>query len=130
MGATTIWERWDSMLPDGSINPGEMTSFNHYALGAVADWLHRTVGGLAPLEPGYRRVLIAPRPGPGITSATTSLDSCHGRIDVRWALTDDVITIDIELPDGVTAVLDLGELGDAPVELTAGTHHLTRETHR
>ena len=45
MGATTIWERWDSMLPDGTINPGEMTSFNHYALGAVADWLHRTVGG-------------------------------------------------------------------------------------
>ena len=42
MGATTVWERWDSMLPDGSINPGEMTSFNHYALGAVADWLHRT----------------------------------------------------------------------------------------
>ena len=48
MGATTIWERWDSMLPDGTINPGEMTSFNHYALGAVADWMHRTVGGLAP----------------------------------------------------------------------------------
>ena len=47
MGATTIWERWDSMLPDGSINPGEMTSFNHYAFGAVADWLHRTVAGLA-----------------------------------------------------------------------------------
>ena len=45
MGATTIWERWDSMLPDGSINPGDMTSFNHYAFGAVADWLHRTVGG-------------------------------------------------------------------------------------
>ncbi|MGL1682664.1 hypothetical protein ACSTIO_23860, partial [Vibrio parahaemolyticus] len=47
MGATTVWERWDSMLPDGSVNPGEMTSFNHYALGAVADWLHRTVAGLA-----------------------------------------------------------------------------------
>src|SRR5262249_14600583 len=54
MGATTIWERWDSMLPDGSINPGEMTSFNHYAFGAVADWLHRVVGGLAPAAPGYR----------------------------------------------------------------------------
>ena len=52
MGATTIWERWDSMLPDGSINPGEMTSFNHYALGAVADWMHRTVAGLAPAGPG------------------------------------------------------------------------------
>ncbi|MCB0241082.1 MAG: alpha-L-rhamnosidase, partial [Anaerolineae bacterium] len=48
MGATTIWERWDSMLPDGRVNPGKMTSFNHYALGAVADWLHRTVAGLAP----------------------------------------------------------------------------------
>ena len=66
MGATTIWERWDSMLPDGTINPGQMTSFNHYALGAVADWMHRTIGGIAPLEPGYSRVLIAPRPGGGI----------------------------------------------------------------
>ena len=53
MGATTIWERWDSMLPDGTINPGEMTSFNHYALGAVADWMHRTIGGIAPVAPGY-----------------------------------------------------------------------------
>ena len=63
MGATTIWERWDSMLPDGTINPGQMTSFNHYALGSVADWLHRTVAGLAPAEPGYRRVRVAPRIG-------------------------------------------------------------------
>ena len=65
MGATTIWERWDSMLPDGSINPGDMTSFNHYAFGSVADWLHRTVGGLAPAAPGYRRSArsTAARPG-------------------------------------------------------------------
>ena len=69
MGATTIWERWDSMLPDGSVNPGEMTSFNHYALGAVADWLHRRVAGLAPAAPGYRRVLVRPRPGGGLTHA-------------------------------------------------------------
>ena len=54
MGATTIWERWDSMLPDGTINPGEMTSFNHYALGAIGDWLHRVVAGLAPDAPGLR----------------------------------------------------------------------------
>ena len=66
MGATTVWERWDSMLPDGSVNPGEMTSFNHYALGAVADFLHRVVGGLQRVEPGYRRVRIAPRPGGGL----------------------------------------------------------------
>ena len=53
MGATTIWERWDSMLPDGSINPGDMTSFNHYALGAVADWLYQVVAGIQPAAPGY-----------------------------------------------------------------------------
>ena len=63
MGATTIWERWDSMLPDGSINSGQMTSFNHYALGAVADWMHRTIGGIAPLEPGY--AACSSHPGPG-----------------------------------------------------------------
>ena len=59
MGATTVWERWDSLLPDGTVNPGEMTSFNHYALGAVADWMHRTVAGLAPDAPGLP---AAPRP--------------------------------------------------------------------
>ena len=67
MGATTVWERWDSMLPDGSINPGEMTSFNHYALGSVADFLHRVVAGLAPAAPGYRHLLVRPRPGGGLT---------------------------------------------------------------
>ena len=86
MGATTIWERWDSMLPDGSINPGEMTSFNHYAFGAVADWMHRTVAGLAPLEPGYRRILVAPQPGGGLTWAETSLETPHGLAAVRWDL--------------------------------------------
>ena len=84
MGATTIWERWDSMLPDGSINPGEMTSFNHYAFGAVADWMHRSVAGLAPLEPGYRRILVAPQPGGGLTWAEASLETPLGRAAVRW----------------------------------------------
>ena len=90
MGATTIWERWDSMLPDGSINPGEMTSFNHYALGAVADWMHRTIGGLVATEPGYRSVRIAPRPGGGLTWASTALETAHGRIEVSWRLEDSV----------------------------------------
>ena len=70
MGATTVWERWDSMLPDGSVNPGQMTSFNHYAFGAVADWMHRVIGGLAPprLATGNcrsRRALVAGSPGHG-----------------------------------------------------------------
>ena len=58
LGATTIWERWDGLRPDGTINPGEMNSFNHYALGAVGDWLHRTVAGLAPAAPGYRAIRV------------------------------------------------------------------------
>ena len=105
MGATTVWERWDSMLPDGTINPGEMTSFNHYALGAVADWMHRVVGGIAPLASGYGEVLIAPQPGGGITWAETSLESKHGRIAVHWTLEADELCIRAEVPEGVTATI-------------------------
>ena len=106
MGATTVWERWDSMLPDGSINTGEMTSFNHYALGAVADWIHRFIGGIAPLEPGYRQVLIAPRPGGGLTHAASSLRTPHGLVSLTWKVNAHNRTeIDIELPAAVTGVL-------------------------
>ncbi|MFI1991853.1 family 78 glycoside hydrolase catalytic domain [Actinoplanes sp. NPDC020271] len=115
MGATTIWERWDSMLPDGTVNPGEMTSFNHYALGAVADWMHRTVGGIAPLEPGYSRVLVAPRPGGGLTWCKSSLETRHGRIEVAWDIVDGELKVDTSLPEGVTGVLSLP--GHPDVEL-------------
>ncbi|WP_136709050.1 family 78 glycoside hydrolase catalytic domain [Agromyces sp. H66] len=115
MGATTIWERWDSMLPDGSINPGEMTSFNHYALGAVVDWLHRTVGGLAALEPGYRRILVAPRPGGGIDWAETSLETPHGRAAVRWSVESGTFTVVAEVPEGTAAVLRLPGVADESV---------------
>ncbi len=108
MGATTIWERWDSMLPDGTINPGQMTSFNHYALGAIADWMHRTIGGLAPAQPGYRRVLVAPRPGGGLTWARTSLSTPHGTAAVSWQqLATGQLDIEITLPEGVVADVEL-----------------------
>ncbi len=84
MGATTVWERWDSMLPDGTVNSGEMTSFNHYALGAVADWLHRTVGGLAPLEPGYKKIGVRPVPGGGLTHASARLRTPYGMASSSW----------------------------------------------
>ena len=80
-----MWERWDSMLPDGSINPGEMTSFNHYAFGGVADWMHQTIGGISALEPGYKVLRFAPVPGGGVTAASCALrtpygeTSCEGR---------------------------------------------------
>lgn len=120
MGATTVWERWDAMLPDGSINPGEMTSFNHYALGAVADWMHRTIGGLSPTEPGYARVRIAPRPGGGLTWARTALETRHGRIEVSWQLEAGTLTVRSTLPPGVTGVLALD--GQDELMLAAGTH--------
>ncbi|HEX5729502.1 alpha-L-rhamnosidase [Microbacterium sp.] len=107
MGATTIWERWDSMLPDGAVNPGGMTSFNHYAFGAVADWMHRTVGGLAPLEAGYRRILVAPQPGGGLTWAQTSLQTPHGLAAVRWDLDGSALDVEVTVPAGAEAVLRL-----------------------
>jgi len=122
MGATTVWERWDSMLPDGSINPGEMTSFNHYALGAVADWMHRTVAGLAPLEPGYARSLVAPQPGGGLTWARGSLETPHGTLAVHWRLEEGDLAVDVTVPAGTTALLRLP--GRPEEDLAAGEHHV------
>ncbi|MCA4132594.1 family 78 glycoside hydrolase catalytic domain [Arthrobacter sp. M4] len=120
MGATTIWERWDSMLPNGTINPGEMTSFNHYALGAIVDWLHRTVGGIAPIEPGYRRILIAPRPGGDLSWAQTSLETPHGLASVRWDQADGILRVAVVIPEGTEAVLCLPGAGE---EILAGGQH-------
>jgi len=112
MGGTTIWERWDSMLPDGSINPGEMTSFNHYALGSVADWMHRVIGGLSPLEPGYRRIAWSPRPGGGLEHARVEFDSPYGRIEGSWERTSAGTRYCLSVPTGVEAVVNLP--GGAP----------------
>lgn len=111
MGATTMWERWDSMLPDGSINPGEMTSFNHYALGAVADWLHRRIGGLSTLEPGYQVVLIAPQPIAAVHEAKTTHDSAYGRTTVRWQRADGALTVRAVVPANTTALVRLPGVG-------------------
>lgn len=120
MGATTIWERWDSMLPDGTINPGQMTSFNHYALGAVADWMHRVVAGLAPLEPGYRSMRIGSRPLVGIDSAAASLATPYGLARVGWQRDGDRITVTAQVPANTTAQVDLP--GIPAAEVTSGEH--------
>lgn len=107
MGATTVWERWDSMLPDGTVNPGEMTSFNHYALGAVADWLHRSVAGLAPAAPGYRRLRVAPRPGGGLTHASARHLTPYGEASVGWRIADGELVVRAVVPVGVRADVEL-----------------------
>jgi alpha-L-rhamnosidase len=95
-----------------------MTSFNHYALGAVADWMHRVVGGIAPLEPGYARVLIAPQPGGGLTEVETALETRRGRVAVHWTARDGAFAVEVELPEGVSGVLRMP--GEADREIGSG----------
>lgn len=123
MGATTIWERWDSMLPDGTINPGQMTSFNHYALGAVADWLHKVVLGIDAAEPGYTKIRIAPQPGGGLTWAKGSLITPHGEVRSSWTVDGDRFTLDVVVPEGATAEVVLPGQQAQPV--SGGEHRFT-----
>jgi alpha-L-rhamnosidase len=124
MGATTVWERWDSMLPDGTINPGEMTSFNHYALGAVADWMHRTIAGIAPAAPGYAKVLIAPQPGGGLTWAKAALETPHGTVATDWSIDEaGELSLTVEVPLDVTAMVRFPGVPDQ--EVGAGVHRLS-----
>jgi len=128
MGGTTTWERWDSMLPDGTVNPGDMTSFNHYALGAVADWLHRVVAGLAPAAPGYRVIRFAPRPGGGLTSAGATHETPYGTASIDWVLLDGELRVDVVVPVGTTAEVDLP---GRPAETVGhGRHHFTHDLGR
>jgi alpha-L-rhamnosidase len=121
MGATTVWERWDSMLADGTINPGQMTSFNHYALGAVADWLHRTVAGLAPGAPGYRRIVVRPEPTHRLTSANARMRTPYGEAEAGWERADGLLTLRVVVPVGATAIVHVpGE--EEPTEVGHGTH--------
>jgi alpha-L-rhamnosidase len=123
MGATTIWERWDSMLPDGSVNEGEMTSFNHYALGAVCDWLVGVVAGLRPASPGYERVRVAPMPGVGLDWARASLDTRHGRVECGWARQGSEIRVHLSVPSHVEAEVSLP--GHDQILVTGGKHQFS-----
>jgi alpha-L-rhamnosidase len=131
MGATTIWERWDSLLEDGSLNPGQMTSFNHYALGAVADWMHRRIGGISPLEPAYARFRFAPVFLDGLTDAAVWHECPAGRIESWWRREDDVVQVGLTVPPNTRAVVILPGAGadagaDADVvEVGSGRHRWT-----
>lgn len=100
MGATTIWEHWDGIRPDGSMWSPDMNSFNHYAYGAVGDWMYRRVMGIdtSGVKPGYRHILICPHIGGGLKYVSGSYDSVRGRIAVRWEVTEVNVRLDIEIP--------------------------------
>jgi alpha-L-rhamnosidase len=105
-GATTIWERWDSMKPDSTFQDPGMTSFNHYAYGAVGDWMYRTIGGIDTEEfdgAGYKESVIKPELGGGLTYAKTSLDTPYGKISSDWRLDSNAFTLQIDIPANTIA---------------------------
>ena len=104
-GATTMWERWDSWTPGRGFGPVEMNSFNHYAYGAIGEWLYQRVGGIAPHPdyPGYLRAVIHPIPGDGITHASTSLKSRVGHFQVGWKKTRNMFAIKLTIPRSAEA---------------------------
>lgn len=106
MGATTIWERWDSMAPDGSIPENGMNSFNHYSYGAVGDWLYRWAGGVRETEPGYRSFVVDPHPGGGLAWLETSHKTPYGTIQVKWTAEGEQLkSIDVVVPVGCIAII-------------------------
>lgn len=122
MGATTMWERWDSMLPDGSINPGEMTSFNHFCFGTVAKFLQERLAGLQCLEAGWKKIRAAPALGANLTSAKTSHLTPYGRTACSWQIKDDQIDIEVVVPPTVSMEVILPySTGIEKVVVGAGT---------
>ena len=106
MGATTIWERWDSVLPDGRISDTGMNSLNHYAYGSVANWMYRYLCGIVPLAPGFARVRFEPRPCRQLEFARASFDSPFGMIQCGWErLPGGELEIRCAVPFGVTGEL-------------------------
>ena len=108
-GATTTWERWDAIQPDGTIHSGEMASgeggmlsFNHYAYGAVAEWLYRSVAGVAPDpdDPGYGTVVMAPVPGGDLRAARAGIETPYGPAATSWTVDDRELTVDLHVPPG------------------------------
>ena len=106
-GATTIWERWDGLKPDGTFQSASMNSFNHYAYGAIGNWMYSVVAGIAidERQPGYKHILIQPHPGGGLTFAKASIESMYGRISSDWKVDGHKMTLQIEIPPNTTATV-------------------------
>ena len=107
LGATTMWERWDGWTPEKGFQDPGMNSFNHYAFGSVGEFIYDTVGGIASDGPGFRRIRIAPIPGPGLTWANVRYDSITGRIVSEWKIENGRITLKVQVPANTTATVQV-----------------------
>lgn len=120
-GATTIWERWNSILPNGDFDESGMNSLNHYAYGSIGEWMYRKLAGINQLEPGYKKILIKPQFIKGITFVEASFESMYGTIKSSWSCRDNKIKVDIEIPANTTAVIYLPEK-EQPIEVGSGSY--------
>lgn len=107
MGATTIWERWDGIKPDGSFQTPGMNSFNHYAYGAIGDWMYRTVAGINLSEeaPGYKKIIIKPHLTDSLSFASASLQTYYGKISSEWKKENGKLILNVEVPVNTTATV-------------------------
>ena len=102
-GATTIWERWNSIQPDGSILEG-MNSFNHYSYGAIGDWLYRSAVGIKEAAPGYKKIVVQPHTGGGFDHMNASTMTPYGKVAAGWTAEGDVLkTLEVEIPVNTSA---------------------------
>ena len=109
MGATTIWERWNSIKPDGTFDESGMNSLNHYAYGSIGDWMYRKVAGLSQLEPGYKKFQVKPMFVKGIEEWGTEFESVYGKIVAKTSCKNGKIHVHVEVPANTTAVIVLPE---------------------
>jgi alpha-L-rhamnosidase len=109
MGATTIWERWNGIRTDGSFEVPSMNSFNHYAYGAIGDWMYRAVAGLDTdeSEPGYRHIVVKPHVGGGLTMARATLETYYGTTVSGWEWKDGRLRVSVTVPPNTKATVHL-----------------------
>jgi alpha-L-rhamnosidase len=108
-GATTIWERWDGQKPDGTFQDVGMNSFNHYAYGAIGEWMYRVMAGIEidPTAPGYKHIFIQPQPGGGFNSVKASHQTMYGKVSSAWTLKDRKFELVVEVPANTRATVRL-----------------------
>ena len=128
MGATTMWEHWNNIKEDGSFWDPKMNSFNHYAYGAVFDWIFGIAVGIKPCEPAYREVEIIPHPKKELGFVEGEIKTKFGKIRTKWYYENEDICYDIEIPKGVTAKLTLP--GEAALTLESGKYQLKQENRK
>jgi len=102
-GATTMWERWDSYTHKDGFNKGGMNSFNHYAYGAIGQWMYERIAGIKPLKPGFKEIEIAPLPGGPLTSAEVSYNTPYGLVSSAWKIENGVFKLKAMVPPNTTA---------------------------